>query len=132
MTSSPKSDVRPFLRWAADGKGWFAWNLSAAPPTHIHVDLQGRSYLLRQQAGTLLTWSVPSPDGRHLAFREWNPSTTYGCLKGFKPARRLRRLNLKPGLSVFQGRRQGKPARHVKIYPAEETSGVTTGQAAIL
>jgi Tol biopolymer transport system component/predicted Ser/Thr protein kinase len=71
-----------FLRWAADGKGWFAWN-SAAAQTHVHVDLQGRSYLLRQQAGTLLTWSVPSPDGRHLAFREWNSINNVWMLEGF-------------------------------------------------
>jgi len=72
-----------FLRWAANGKGWFAWNLSAPPPTHIHVDLQGRSYVLREHAGTLLTWSVPSPDGRHLAFVEWNSINDVWMLEGF-------------------------------------------------
>ena len=72
-----------FLRWAADGKGWFAWNLSTPPPTHIHVDLQGRSYILRQHAGGGLTWSVPSPDGRHLAFLEWNSVNNVWMLEGF-------------------------------------------------
>jgi Tol biopolymer transport system component len=72
------------LRWAADGKGWFAWSLSAAASTHIHVDLQGRSYLLRQQASVPgLTWSVPSPDGRHLAFVEWNSISNVWMLEGF-------------------------------------------------
>ena len=73
-----------FLRWAADGKGWFAWSLSAAATTHIHVDLQGRSYLLHQPASTPgVTWSVPSPDGRHLAFVEWNSISNVWMLEGF-------------------------------------------------
>ena len=69
------------LRWAADGKGWFAWNLSPAP-THIYVDLQGRSYVLRQQAAPQLTWSVPSPTDV-MAFIEWNSINNVWMLEGF-------------------------------------------------
>jgi len=72
------------LKWAADGKGWFVWNLSGPATTLIHVDLQGRSYLLRQQASApRLTWGVPSADGRHLAFVEWNSISNVWMLEGF-------------------------------------------------
>jgi len=43
------------LDWAADGEGWFVSTRSAAAGTHIYVDLRRRSYLLRQQTGTLDT-----------------------------------------------------------------------------
>ena len=72
-----------FLRWAADGKGWFAWDPSAGSLRHIYIDLEGRSYILRQHAGTGLTWSIPSPDGRHLAFVEWSSVNNVFLLEGF-------------------------------------------------
>ena len=70
------------LKWAADGKGWFVSTHSVTAWTHIYVDLQGHSYLLCQ-TGTMPTFSFPSPDGRHLAFLEWNSFSNVWMLEGF-------------------------------------------------
>jgi len=69
-------DNAPFIRWAADGKGWYVTASSAPDAGHaitssasawtlLKVDLTGKTQPLIQGS----TWAdaIPSPDGRHVA-----------------------------------------------------------------
>lgn len=57
------------LNWAADGKGWYIGTRSdPAGSTFLYVDLKGHATVLQSEERVELTWTVPSPDGRHLAF----------------------------------------------------------------
>lgn len=75
--------------WSADGKGLFVaiaegepkeMNLhyrgpetvpETAPAPLLYSDLSGHTHLLRKTRG--ITWAVPSPDGKHIAFWETTP-----------------------------------------------------------
>jgi DNA-binding winged helix-turn-helix (wHTH) protein/Tol biopolymer transport system component len=54
-----------FIRWAADGKGWYVTALSASASTLLKVDPTGKAQQVLQGS----TWAnaIPSPDGRHVA-----------------------------------------------------------------
>jgi hypothetical protein len=55
--------------WSADGKGWFATGHSGVSEALLHIDQQGHASVLWQQPISLGgLWSIPSPDGRYLAF----------------------------------------------------------------
>jgi Tol biopolymer transport system component/DNA-binding winged helix-turn-helix (wHTH) protein len=53
--------------WASDGKGLFVSCVRPNASAILYTDLQGRAYPLWEREGSLVSWAVPSPDGRHLA-----------------------------------------------------------------
>ena len=57
--------------WAADGKGLFVDSRNEQGPVLLIVDLHGNARVLWEHAGTVATYGVPSPDGRHLAMQRW-------------------------------------------------------------
>ncbi len=60
-----------FIAWARNGQGFYVDGRSlkhASYPALLHVDLEGRVTVLREQAHEWHLMPVPSPDGRYLAF----------------------------------------------------------------
>jgi Tol biopolymer transport system component len=57
--------------WAADGKLLFVSSRKEQGPVLLSVDLQGNARVLWEHAGSVGTYGVPSPDGRHLAMQRW-------------------------------------------------------------
>ena len=58
------------VQWAADDRGWFS---SINVPTGVqllYIDARGRSRALWESP--IVTWGIPSPDGRRLAFVDQN------------------------------------------------------------
>jgi dipeptidyl aminopeptidase/acylaminoacyl peptidase len=55
------------LAWAPDGKGLFVSCVRPNAFAILYTDLQGRAYPLWEREGSLKSWALPSPDGRHLA-----------------------------------------------------------------
>jgi len=53
--------------WASDGKGLFVSCVRPNASAILYTDLQGRAYPLWEREGSLKSWALPSPDGRHLA-----------------------------------------------------------------
>jgi hypothetical protein len=73
------------LFWAADGKGWF---VSSVMPGNgsclLHVNPRGESKVLFEQPQDgLMTWGVPSHDGKQLAFLRWNNGTNVWMIEDF-------------------------------------------------
>ncbi len=64
-----KWDEVILISWAADGKGWFVYALSAhSPDALVSIDGNGNLTVLQEiPAGNIMTL-VPSPDGKRLAF----------------------------------------------------------------
>ncbi len=61
------------ISWAADGKGWFVSSWSEGSDILLFVDLKGQAQVLWRQFSLLpriatVSWGIPSPDGRYLAF----------------------------------------------------------------
>src|SRR5258708_5556543 len=65
------------LDWAADGKGLFTSGLVQRGSVLLYVDLRGNAHPLWEQRGSLATWAIPSPDGRHLALSGWTKNTNF-------------------------------------------------------
>jgi Tol biopolymer transport system component len=57
--------------WATDGRGLFVSSRKKQGPVLLSVDLQGNARVLWEHAGSVGTYGVPSPDGRHLAMQRW-------------------------------------------------------------
>lgn len=55
------------LAWAPDGQGLFVSSVRTTAFAILYTDLQGRAYPLWEREGSLVSWALPSPDGRHLA-----------------------------------------------------------------
>jgi Tol biopolymer transport system component len=55
--------------WAADGKSLFAYSFNNQAAVLLSVDLQGNARVLWDHKGSDNTYTVPSPDGRHLAIQ---------------------------------------------------------------
>ena len=53
--------------WTADGNGLLVSSPISGGVGLVRVDLQGNGHLLWELRGGIITWGVPSPDGRHLA-----------------------------------------------------------------
>jgi Tol biopolymer transport system component len=53
--------------WSPDGKGFYVQNLSPRSATLLYVDLNGHASAVWEQKGSVATWGIASPDGRHLA-----------------------------------------------------------------
>jgi Protein kinase domain len=62
-------DGFPFF-WSADGMGWYVSRTSEAGTDLLYLDSEGKAQVLRHQTVPIPTVAAPSPDGRHLAFRE--------------------------------------------------------------
>lgn len=71
------------LDWAADGKGLFTSGLVQRGSVLLYVDLQGNAHPLWEQRGSLITWAIPSRDGRHLALSAWTTNTNFWLLENF-------------------------------------------------
>jgi hypothetical protein len=58
------------IRWAADGKSWFALAQSGSSVALLSLDAKGNPKVLYEMpAGAAwVSFIVPSPDGRRLAF----------------------------------------------------------------
>ena len=53
--------------WTTDGKGLLVSSPRPGGIGLLRVDLLGNAHLLWEQKGGVVTWGIPSPDGRHLA-----------------------------------------------------------------
>ncbi len=64
-----KWDEAQRISWAADGKGWFVYAMSAhSPDALVSIDANGNLKVLQEiPAGNIMS-IVPSPDGKRLAF----------------------------------------------------------------
>ena len=54
------------LKWAGDDQGWFASATTSSGVQLVYITVHGAFHVLRESP--IVTWGVPSPDGRHLAF----------------------------------------------------------------
>lgn len=79
----PGYDPFATLYWDADDKGFYvsSYNSSGDLLKLLHVDLDGRVDVLRRQPGTLLSWAIPSPDGRHLMFQKFSRKSNIWLLQ---------------------------------------------------
>jgi hypothetical protein len=71
------------LDWAADGRGFYASSLSPRAATLLYIDLEGQASPMWEQRGSLWTWGVPSPDGRHLAILGYTMDSNVWMLENF-------------------------------------------------
>ena len=73
------------LDWAPDGKGLYVTSQSPTGPVLLYVDLQGNAHVLWKQKGTFETWSwtIPSPDGKHLAILGEAVSSNAWMMEGY-------------------------------------------------
>jgi dipeptidyl aminopeptidase/acylaminoacyl peptidase len=73
------------LDWAPDGKGMFVTSQSPNGPILLYVDLKGQAHVLWKQKGTLETWSwtIPAPDGKHLAMLGEAVNSNAWMMEGF-------------------------------------------------
>jgi len=71
------------LNWAANGKGLFMSSPVQRGSVLLYVDLQGNAHPLWEQRGSLATWAIPSPDGRHLALSGWTTTANSWMLENF-------------------------------------------------
>jgi len=69
------SGYDPFatLYWDAYAKGFYisSYNSNGDLLKLLHVDLDGKIDVVRQQVGTQLSWGIPSPDGQYLMFQKF-------------------------------------------------------------
>jgi hypothetical protein len=56
----------------------------ALASTLLYVDLSGNPGILLREPGFFTEiWGIPSPDGKHLAFRRYNFGNNANVLEGF-------------------------------------------------
>jgi Tol biopolymer transport system component len=67
--------------WAADGKGWFVAVRTSFGTQVFYANLQGQSSELLKNSA--VTYIVPSPDGRHVAFPQDTARSNAWLLHGF-------------------------------------------------
>jgi eukaryotic-like serine/threonine-protein kinase len=70
-----------FIRWAADGKGWYVTVESASGSRLFKIDLAGKATQLMQE--TPWADAIPSPDGRHVALRRRMTTGNVWMLENF-------------------------------------------------
>jgi len=70
-----------FIRWAADGKGWYVTAFSKNGSILLKVDPSGKAKRLLRES----TWSdaIPSPDGRHVALLGQTLTSNVWMLENF-------------------------------------------------
>ena len=71
------------LEASADGKAFYSGSISPEGAILLRIDMEGRAQVLWRQKGTLLTWAMPSPDGRRLAFSGAARNTNLWMVEGF-------------------------------------------------
>lgn len=72
------------LTWAADGKGLFVTAGIRNGHEILHVDFQGHVHALWESTGgSGETSTIPSPDGRHVAFQSWTTSGNIWMMEDF-------------------------------------------------
>jgi len=59
--------------WAPNGRGWYVAVGGVNRGLLFYVDLEGR-VLTKLMESMAATYAVPSPDGRHVAFKDWTVS----------------------------------------------------------
>jgi Tol biopolymer transport system component len=69
--------------WSPDGKGFYIGCSVPGRTTHLFVDLNGHASPVWEQKGSLQTWAVPSPDGRHLAMLGWTINANAWMIENF-------------------------------------------------
>lgn len=74
-----------FIAWRPDGKGWYATGSSASSnyPALLHVDLDGRVRVLRDEPHGWFVYPRPSLDGRHLAYARMPFHGNVWMIEGF-------------------------------------------------
>jgi hypothetical protein len=71
------------LVWAANGEGWYAVEITPQGMVMFYVDADGaHSWELLKASG--LSWAVPSPDGRKIAFPQGKAWSNVYLVKGFR------------------------------------------------
>jgi hypothetical protein len=68
------------VQWAASDLGWFASALSPTGVALLYIDKKGKFLTLRDSP--IVTWGVPSPNGRHLAFVDQELQNNLWKVKG--------------------------------------------------
>jgi Tol biopolymer transport system component len=71
------------IDWAPDGKGLFTSGRLQGSSVLLFVDLKGNARTLWEQRGSLGTWGVSSPDGRHLALSGWTVNANLWMMQNF-------------------------------------------------
>jgi len=83
------------VKWSADGKRLFISALKKDSSALLLLDLDGSSHVVGEfggvaqpgsspfMGGSFAPWTVPSPDGRHLAICTWNVSANMWMMEGF-------------------------------------------------
>ncbi len=69
--------------WSQDGKGFYVSSSSPRGATLLYIDLEGRVTAMWDQKGSLQTWGVPSPDGRHLAIEGYTVDSNVWMIENF-------------------------------------------------
>jgi len=73
-----------YIKWAANAKGWYVSSETATMTTILFIDLAGNAYPLARQTGLFFqSWGVPSPNGQHLAFVQYNLGNNAWLLENF-------------------------------------------------
>ena len=76
-------DQYSLLFWSADGTGWYVPGQSGGGTDLLYVDLEGHAHVLTHLPGTAQTQAVPSPNGRYLAYTQWNSLSNVWMIEGF-------------------------------------------------
>jgi Tol biopolymer transport system component/predicted Ser/Thr protein kinase len=71
------------LESSPDGRTFYCGSTSPEAATLLRVDMEGRAQILWRQKGSSLTWGMPSPDGRHLAFSGSVINSNLWMVEGF-------------------------------------------------
>jgi Tol biopolymer transport system component len=69
------------LEWAASGEAFFVSNRTKYGMEVLHMDLRGNTRALWKSNARC--FSVPSPDGRHLAIYDWKHSANMWMMENF-------------------------------------------------
>ena len=77
-----------FLIWAADGKGFFVTNKTKDGADIVHLDFEGNTNLIWRSIGERgsngsQSNAFPSPDGRHIAIKDWQQSGNMWMMENF-------------------------------------------------
>ena len=69
--------------WSSDGKGFYVSSRSPKGVRLLYIDLKGNVTAVWQQQGSLRTWALPSPDGRHLAILGYTVDSNVWMIENF-------------------------------------------------
>jgi hypothetical protein len=73
------------LNWTNDGKGWYTSNNGVRGGSLLHVDLEGRASVMRQEPNPQWwgIWGLTSLDGRYLAFPDYSSTANVWMIENF-------------------------------------------------